>query len=666
MKIKNQFLISIIGFTIVLAAIAVSVIFTQSQTTQLNNQEGTARDIQTGASNLNYISNNYFLYQDNSSIALWQSQSAALSDDLSELKSTNPQQQALVDNVNTDLQHLNNVFDGVVVFLESAPRNISVRILPEFQTDWSRMASQIQALSFDAQRLSQNLRDQVDQANFENIILIIAFIGLFGIYFLTNYVITYRRTFKAISELQEGIAVVGSGNLDYLLKADKKDEVGEISRSVNQMTANLKTVTASKTDLEREIKTRKKAEQEIAQAKQRLDAHMNNAPEAVIEFDPQFRVIRWSEEATKVFGWSAEEIIGRCITEMPWVYENDSQIVQRVSADMINGKRPRNVSYNRNYRKDGSVIDCEWYNSAIYDSDGNLVSILSQVLDVTKRKKSEEALKNSEEVARHRAEELERMQAKLEEKAAEVEEYATRMEQLAEERAIKLKDAERLAAIGATAGMVGHDIRNPLQSILSELYLAKAELNEIAREDVKHNLGESIANIEGDINYINKIVQDLQDFAKPVKPAVKEADLQALCQEVLQKTKIPQNIKKTCRIDDDAKQMTTDPDVLKRAVENLVINAVQAMQDGGKLSLHAYQDAGSTIITVEDTGMGIPEEVRSKLFTPLFTTKSKGQGFGLAVVKRMTEALGGTVSYESKIGKGTMFIIRLPLPKKQS
>ncbi len=665
MKIKNQFLISIIGFTIVLAAITVSVIFTQAQTAQLNNQEGTARDIQTGASNLNYISNNYFLYQDNSSIALWLSQSAALSDDLSELKSANPQQQALVDKVNTDLQHLNTVFDGVVAFLESAPRNVSVRILPEFQTDWSRMASQIQALSFDAQRLSQNLRDQVDQANFENIILIIAFIGLFGIYFLTNYVITYRRTFKAISELQEGIAVVGSGNLDYLLKADKKDEVGEISRSVNQMTANLKTVTASKTDLEREITTRKKAEQEIAQAKQRLDAHMNNAPEAVIEFDPQFRVIRWSEEATKVFGWSAEEIIGRCITEMPWVYENDAQIVQRVSADMINGKRPRNVSYNRNYRKDGSVIDCEWYNSAIYDSDGNLVSILSQVLDVTKRKKSEEALKNSEEVARHRAEELERMQAKLEEKAAEVEEYATRMEQLAEERAIKLKDAERLAAIGATAGMVGHDIRNPLQSILSELYLAKAELNEIAREDVKHNLGESIANIEGDINYINKIVQDLQDFAKPVKPAVKEADLQALCQEVLQKTKIPQNIKKTCRIDDDAKQMTTDPDVLKRAVENLVINAVQAMQDGGKLSLHAYQDAGSTIITVEDTGMGIPEEVRSKLFTPLFTTKSKGQGFGLAVVKRMTEALGGTVSYESKIGKGTMFIIRLPPNKHE-
>ena len=110
----------------------------------------------------------------------------------------------------------------------------------------------------------------------------------------------------------------------------------------------------------------------------------------------------------------------------------------------------------------------------------------------------------------------------------------------------------------------------------------------------------------------------------------------------------------------DAGTVVVDPDILKRVLTNLVTNAVQAMPKGGKLSINAYLEAKDVFVTVEDTGVGIPEEVRSKLFTPLFTTKSKGQGFGLPVVKRMTEALGGSVTFESEVGKGTKFIIRLP------
>ena len=103
-----------------------------------------------------------------------------------------------------------------------------------------------------------------------------------------------------------------------------------------------------------------------------------------------------------------------------------------------------------------------------------------------------------------------------------------------------------------------------------------------------------------------------------------------------------------------------DCSLLQRILENLVSNAVQAMPNGGELTLQAHQEARDIVITVQDTGIGIPDKVKPKLFTPFFTTKSKGQGLGLAVVKRMTEALDGTVTFESKEGNGTTFIIRLP------
>jgi signal transduction histidine kinase len=118
-------------------------------------------------------------------------------------------------------------------------------------------------------------------------------------------------------------------------------------------------------------------------------------------------------------------------------------------------------------------------------------------------------------------------------------------------------------------------------------------------------------------------------------------------------------------VQESAKTLSTDPDLLKRVLANLVNNAVQAMPEGGKLDIRAFRDSTDTVVTVQDTGVGIPEEVRARLFTPLFTTKSKGQGFGLAVVKRITESLGGTVSFESELNKGTKFILRIPTKQKQ-
>jgi two-component system CheB/CheR fusion protein len=142
---------------------------------------------------------------------------------------------------------------------------------------------------------------------------------------------------------------------------------------------------------------RKRAEHASARAKALLDAHIDNSPLAVIEFDNEFRVTRWSDEAEKMFGWKADEVLGKAMGEFRWIYEEDSNLVDAEQRNLLTAANPRSLNVNRNYRKDGKVIWCEWYDSAVHDADGELVSILSQVLEITARKESDEALRASEQ-----------------------------------------------------------------------------------------------------------------------------------------------------------------------------------------------------------------------------------------------------------------------------
>jgi PAS domain S-box-containing protein len=219
---------------------------------------------------------------------------------------------------------------------------------------------------------------------------------------------------------------------------------------------------------------------------------------------------------------------------------------------------------------------------------------------------------------------------------------------------------KRLSAIGQTAGMIGHDIRNPLQAIISDVYLLKADLATMPESETKKGVAESLDGIEKNIGYINKIVADLQDYARPLNPEYCEVDLSNLTGSVFQTISLPDNIKLSINIKVSNK-LKTDPEFVRRILTNLVNNAIQAMPKGGKLELAGFLKDNRVCISVSDTGIGISEELKPKLFTPMVTTKAKGQGLGLAVVKRVIEALNGTITFESQEGKGTKFIIELPL-----
>jgi PAS domain S-box-containing protein len=142
---------------------------------------------------------------------------------------------------------------------------------------------------------------------------------------------------------------------------------------------------------------RQQLKKQTNQTASRLEFHVANSPMAVIEWDSEFRIVRWSPMAEQIFGWTTSEIIGKYWHEWSIVYSEDFEQVKLVTNKLLDATEPRNICHNRNYTKDGSVIHCEWHNSAQIDAEGKVVSILSFVLDVTERHRNLEELRRREQ-----------------------------------------------------------------------------------------------------------------------------------------------------------------------------------------------------------------------------------------------------------------------------
>ena len=149
-----------------------------------------------------------------------------------------------------------------------------------------------------------------------------------------------------------------------------------------------------------DITERKRAEEQLREVTRRLTFHVDHSPLAVIEWGADMRLVRWSGEAEHIFGWKADEVLGKRMEDFRWIYDEDQAQVAEVSHELETGTNPQRFSANRNYRKDGSIAHCEWYNSSLLDESGKLCSILSLVLDVTARKRAEETLREREEQLR--------------------------------------------------------------------------------------------------------------------------------------------------------------------------------------------------------------------------------------------------------------------------
>ena len=223
----------------------------------------------------------------------------------------------------------------------------------------------------------------------------------------------------------------------------------------------------------------------------------------------------------------------------------------------------------------------------------------------------------------------------------------------------ELQTADRLAAISRISGGVAHEVKNPLNAILLHVELARAKL---ARGDT--DVTPEMEIISREILRLDRVVKTFLDFTRPVELNLVNVTLQQLMHEIVELAG-PQaaagRIQVEVQGEVEGAEVRVDRDLIKQAILNVVVNAMQAMPGGGKLRFECSVNEDTAEIRVADTGPGIPNELREKIFRLYFTTRKEGSGIGLAMTFRIVQLHDGTIDFTSEPGKGTTFLIRLPI-----
>ncbi len=362
----------------------------------------------------------------------------------------------------------------------------------------------------------------------------------------------------------------------------------------------------------RDVTERQQTEHNLRDALQKLNFHFENSPLATIEWDREFRVARWSATAEKIFGWSATEVVGKRPNEWEFVVPEDVERIDRIMSRMIAGVEEQNVTINRNYRQNGTIVNCEWYNSILRDNSGQMESVFSLVLDVTER---------------HQVE--------------------------------RMKD-EFIA-------IVSHELRTPLTSIYGSLSMLASGLL-----DPTSDKGQRLLTIAVDsTDRLMRLVNDILDIERiesgavmMVKAIWTVADLMEKAIDVVQPLADKAGI--SLKVSDAGGQVWVDADRLIQTFTNLLSNAIKFSPPGSTVWFNSTKQAGRMLFQVRDCGRGIPPEKLELIFERFQqvdvsdSRNNEGTGLGLAICRSIVQQHGGQIWAESEFGRGSTFSLLLP------
>ena len=372
---------------------------------------------------------------------------------------------------------------------------------------------------------------------------------------------------------------------------------------------------------------KRRAEEAIQASAQEWRATFDAISDAVCVLDRQGRIRRCNKAMRDCLGKPFSEIIGHRCPGFLFGTSSANDENPYVRAQQTGRRQATTVEANRRWIS--VVVD------PLLDEADRFAGAVFIRSDITELRRTEAALK----------------------------EYSERLEEMVEQRTEDLHEAqsrllrqERLAAIGQLAGGLGHELRNPLGAIKNAAYLLKMVLDHPEPE-----VWEGLNVLEKEVATSERIIDSLLGFGRASAPIRREVNVNDLVRQSLARTDVPKSVQVVCALEEELPTIEADAAQLVMAFTNIILNAVQAMPEGGRLLLRSeIPDPKWVAITCTDTGIGVPDEHRSKIFEPLFTTKAKGIGLGLALVKALIEGHGGRIEVRNEEIKGSTFTIQLP------
>jgi PAS domain S-box-containing protein len=367
--------------------------------------------------------------------------------------------------------------------------------------------------------------------------------------------------------------------------------------------------------------------------------------DSLILISPEGNFIEVNNSTLALLGYTKEELIGSPATII--FPEGTAQFLDNKEESLV-----KKEFFNKHQiflrTKEGEDIPVIFSVSIMKDKEGDLLGIVGvardmrEILKLQKREKELTAEKARTETLQERALELQEAYSKMRKAQSQ------------------LIQSEKMAAVGKLAGGVAHEINNPMGVILG---FAQSIMKRIKEDDPLYM---PLKSIEREAVRCRRLVGDLLTFSRVEKTKEEEVDINHTIDETLSLIKAEaelKNVEIIKKYQDNLPLITANKNQLQQVIVNLCNNAIDAMPDGGKIKLSTKETGDQILIEVADTGKGITEEVKKHLFEPFFTTKEadKGTGFGLSLCNEIIQKHKGTIEVQSEQGRGTIFIIKLPV-----